>query len=105
MVRRIRKVVPLSKIYGNYHPPLEFVLDISIKEAFKVIYKLSNFNFNFQKANFVRLNVYLMSVDFDIKLNSDVDCEKMVDILYDVLRNGFEKCGPIKKAKDSRPGM
>lgn len=60
------------------------MLDISIKEAFPVISNASNFNFNFKKANYAQLNEYLMSVDWDNKLNCDGDCEEMVDVLYDV---------------------
>lgn len=90
---------PLSKVDALYHPPIEFLLDISVPVPAPALLKADQLRYNFKKANFEMLNQHLTSVDWEAKFSFCQDSEVMVNAFYDVLHDAFEKCIPKVHAR------
>lgn len=97
----IRCEIPLSKV-DIYHDPIEIILDIS-KEMSRIP-EISEPAFNFRKTDFVSLNAFFESIEWDVLLSETTDCNENVNRLYEVLMDGFNRCVPkAKPVKDNHP--
>lgn len=86
-----------------YHPAFEIIFDHG-EVGVNAPPPLDDLTFNFKKTNFIRLNEYLNLIDWDTKFNGCRDCNDTVDILYDVLNDGFEQFVPkINSKKSTHP--
>ncbi|XP_055381340.1 uncharacterized protein LOC129611940 [Condylostylus longicornis] len=90
----------LTKI-DNYHPPIGFIYnyDSPINSQPNI-----SFGYNFSRADFVGLNNYFFTVDFETLL-CNVPIDEAVKKFYDVVLHGFDMYVPKTRNKsiDSSP--
>lgn len=81
------------------HPALELLVNIDLSTTLDSFPRMSEFSvFNFKKANYCALNVFLQSIDWDNKFRQcSNNCNDLVDVLYDVLFTGFQQFVPLAK--------
>lgn len=89
-------------VVDGHHPPLEIEFSVGFDDV--VTNESDDHEYNFKKADFVGMNAYLESVNWDIQLRDMTDVDVMVDRFYELLSVGLERYVPIrKKLSNSHP--
>lgn len=96
-VKVSKSVSPMVRI-DKYHEPIE--IEFIVESDVVINFNPDEHEFNFRKAKFDELNVYLASIDWDGELSKCAEIDSVVDRFYEILHVGFERYVP-KKAKFS----
>lgn len=82
---------PLSKI-DVLHVPIEIMLDVCIQEmnATRTLCPM----FRMGKADYISLNRFYSTIDWETILNVGSSCDEAVDSFYGILHDGFERFVP-----------
>lgn len=94
----VREAVPMVKV-DKYHPPIE--IEFSVVTDNVTERDPDRREYNFKKANYEALNLYLSQVDWNTEFSSCVGVDNAVDRFYEVIRFGFECFVPLKKFRDN----
>lgn len=89
-----KSVLPLVRV-DSFHDPIEIEFEVETDDV--VDYNPDEHEYNFRKAKFDELDLYLSSIDWDRELSGCADVDLTVDRFYELLMIGFEQHVPLKK--------
>lgn len=89
-------LVPMVKV-DKYHPPIEIEFSVVVDNVTEL--NPESHEFNFRKADYDSLNLYLGQIDWDAEFSAYTGVDDMVERFYGVINAGFERFVPLKKFK------
>ncbi|CAH0714677.1 unnamed protein product, partial [Brenthis ino] len=97
----------LSRI-DPLHPPFDISFSLDDKATKLLDSNPNHIRYNYSKANYTAVNNFLDNVDWSEKLSTHDDVNKMVEILYSVIRSSIELYVPKISKKNNHkypPGI